>query len=124
MGILALVEGQRQVHDKGGADAFLAVDGDAAAVLLHHLPHGADRDKVWDLIPEAERRPDPEKKGTAMLIKLGPDVPPTPRPLRRSTWPERPWRRRRPTSRSWSTIPKGTGPAPTDAPGARSPDRR
>jgi predicted pyridoxine 5'-phosphate oxidase superfamily flavin-nucleotide-binding protein len=34
------------------------------------LDNGADRDKVWDLIPEAERKPDPEKKGTAVLIKL------------------------------------------------------
>ena len=31
---------------------------------------GPDRDKVWELIPEAERKPDPEKKGTAVLIKL------------------------------------------------------
>ena len=37
---------------------------------VHVLPHGADRDKVWELIPEAERRPDPEKKGSAVLIKL------------------------------------------------------
>lgn len=34
------------------------------------LPDGPERDKVWGLIPEAERRPDPEKKGTAMLIRL------------------------------------------------------
>ena len=34
------------------------------------LTSGADRDKVWELIPEAERRPDPEKKGSAVLIKL------------------------------------------------------
>ena len=34
------------------------------------LTDGADRDKVWELIPEAERKPDPEKKGTAVLIKL------------------------------------------------------
>ena len=34
------------------------------------LEAGADRNKVWDLIPEAERKPDPEKKGTAVLIKL------------------------------------------------------
>lgn len=34
------------------------------------LPDGPQREKVWELIPEAERKPDPEKKGTAMLIKL------------------------------------------------------
>jgi uncharacterized protein YdhG (YjbR/CyaY superfamily) len=34
------------------------------------LSDGADRDKVWELIPEAERKPDPEKKGTAVLIRL------------------------------------------------------
>jgi len=34
------------------------------------LSSGADRDKVWELIPEAERKPDPEKKGTAVLVKL------------------------------------------------------
>ena len=34
------------------------------------LSDGADRDKVWELIPEAERKPDPEKKGSAVLIKL------------------------------------------------------
>jgi predicted pyridoxine 5'-phosphate oxidase superfamily flavin-nucleotide-binding protein len=34
------------------------------------LKEGADRDKVWELIPEAERKPDPEKKGSAVLIKL------------------------------------------------------
>ena len=31
---------------------------------------GPERDKVWDLIPEAERKPDPEKKGTAVLVRL------------------------------------------------------
>ena len=31
---------------------------------------GPDRDKVWDLIPEEERKPDPEKKGTAVLVRL------------------------------------------------------
>jgi Pyridoxamine 5'-phosphate oxidase len=31
---------------------------------------GAERDKVWTLIPEAERKPDPEKKGTAVLVRL------------------------------------------------------
>jgi general stress protein 26 len=31
---------------------------------------GADRDKVWDLIPEAERKPDPEKKGAAVMVRL------------------------------------------------------
>ena len=31
---------------------------------------GPQRDKIWDLIPEAERKPDPEKKGSAVLIKL------------------------------------------------------
>ena len=40
-------------------------DGDAKL-----LSSGADRDKVWELIPEAERKPDPEKKGTAVLVKL------------------------------------------------------
>ena len=34
------------------------------------LNDGADRDKVWELIPEAERKPDPEKKGAAVLVKL------------------------------------------------------
>jgi hypothetical protein len=31
---------------------------------------GPERDKTWDLIPEAERKPDPEKKGTAVLVRL------------------------------------------------------
>ena len=31
---------------------------------------GADRDRVWELIPEAERKPDPEKKGTAVLVRV------------------------------------------------------
>jgi general stress protein 26 len=31
---------------------------------------GPDRDKIWDLIPEAERKPDPEKKGTGVLVRL------------------------------------------------------
>lgn len=31
---------------------------------------GPQRDKIWDLIPEAERKPDPEKKGIGMLIRL------------------------------------------------------
>jgi predicted pyridoxine 5'-phosphate oxidase superfamily flavin-nucleotide-binding protein len=31
---------------------------------------GPDRDKVWELIPEAERKPDPEKKGAAVLVRL------------------------------------------------------
>jgi hypothetical protein len=31
---------------------------------------GPERDQVWTLIPEAERKPDPEKKGTAVLIRL------------------------------------------------------
>jgi predicted pyridoxine 5'-phosphate oxidase superfamily flavin-nucleotide-binding protein len=31
---------------------------------------GADRDKVWELIPEAERKPDPEKKGAAVMVRL------------------------------------------------------
>jgi len=34
------------------------------------LTSGADRDVVWELIPEAERKPDPEKKGSAVLVKL------------------------------------------------------
>lgn len=34
------------------------------------LTSGADRDKVWELIPEAERKPDPEKKGAAVLVSL------------------------------------------------------
>ena len=34
------------------------------------LTCGADRDKVWELIPEAERKPDPEKKGSAVLVRL------------------------------------------------------
>jgi hypothetical protein len=34
------------------------------------LTDGADRDKVWELIPEAERKPDPEKKGAAVLVRL------------------------------------------------------
>lgn len=39
--------------------------GDVRAVTA-----GPERDQVWELIPEAERRPDPEKKGTAMLVRL------------------------------------------------------
>lgn len=31
---------------------------------------GPERDKVWTLIPEAERKPDPEKKGTAVIVRL------------------------------------------------------
>lgn len=31
---------------------------------------GPQRDKIWDLIPEAERKPDPEKKGLGVLIKV------------------------------------------------------
>ena len=31
---------------------------------------GAQRDKIWDLIPEAERKPDPEKKGIGVLVKV------------------------------------------------------
>jgi len=34
------------------------------------LTSGADRDKVWEIIPEAERKPDPEKKGAAVLVSL------------------------------------------------------
>jgi hypothetical protein len=34
------------------------------------LTSGADRDKVWELIPEAERKPDPEKKGAAVLVRI------------------------------------------------------
>ena len=34
------------------------------------VANAADRDMRWELIPEAERKPDPEKKGTAVLIKL------------------------------------------------------
>jgi hypothetical protein len=34
------------------------------------LTSGPDRDKVWELIPEAERKPDPEKKGAAVLVPL------------------------------------------------------
>jgi hypothetical protein len=47
---------------RGGAVRFY---GDATV-----LNDGADREKVWELIPEAERRPDPEKKGSAVLIRL------------------------------------------------------
>ena len=39
--------------------------GDATLVTS-----GPDRDKVWELIPEAERKPDPEKKGAAVLVRL------------------------------------------------------
>jgi len=34
------------------------------------LPAGPGRDRVWEMIPEAERKPDPEKKGTAMLVSI------------------------------------------------------
>jgi Pyridoxamine 5'-phosphate oxidase len=34
------------------------------------LESGPDRDKVWELIPEAERKPDPEKKGLAVLVRV------------------------------------------------------
>jgi predicted pyridoxine 5'-phosphate oxidase superfamily flavin-nucleotide-binding protein len=47
---------------RGGVVRFY---GDATV-----LNDGADREKVWSLIPEAERRPDPEKKGSAVVIKL------------------------------------------------------
>lgn len=47
---------------RGGVVRFY---GDATV-----LNDGADREKVWTLIPEAERRPDPEKKGSAVVIKL------------------------------------------------------
>ena len=47
---------------RGGVLRFY---GDAKLVTS-----GADRDKVWELIPEAERKPDPEKKGTAVLVPL------------------------------------------------------
>ncbi len=36
----------------------------------HVVTSGPDRDKVWELIPEAERKPDPEKKGAAVLVRL------------------------------------------------------
>ncbi|HWG06485.1 MAG TPA: pyridoxamine 5'-phosphate oxidase family protein [Beijerinckiaceae bacterium] len=47
---------------RGGAIRFY---GEATV-----LSDGADRDKVWELIPDAERKPDPEKKGYAVLVKL------------------------------------------------------
>lgn len=47
---------------RGGVMRFY---GDAELVTA-----GPDRDKVWDLIPEAERKPDPEKKGAAVLVRL------------------------------------------------------
>jgi predicted pyridoxine 5'-phosphate oxidase superfamily flavin-nucleotide-binding protein len=47
---------------RGGAIRFY---GDAAI-----LNEGHDRDTVWELIPDAERKPDREKKGSAVLIKL------------------------------------------------------
>lgn len=47
---------------RGGVVRFY---GDATV-----LSDGTDREKVWSLIPEAERRPDPEKKGSAVVIKL------------------------------------------------------
>ena|SRR5256885_16732935 len=34
------------------------------------LTSGPERDQVWELIPEAERKPDPEKKGAAVLVRL------------------------------------------------------
>ncbi len=34
------------------------------------LTSGAVRDNVWELIPEAERKPDPEKKGAAVMVRL------------------------------------------------------
>lgn len=34
------------------------------------LESGPQRDRIWELIPEAERKPDPEKKGIGMLIRL------------------------------------------------------
>ena len=36
----------------------------------HVLTSGPERDKVWELIPEAERKPDPEKKGAAVLVPV------------------------------------------------------
>jgi predicted pyridoxine 5'-phosphate oxidase superfamily flavin-nucleotide-binding protein len=47
---------------RGGVIRFY---GDATV-----LSDGAVRDKVWELIPEAERAPDPQKKGKAVLVKL------------------------------------------------------
>jgi len=47
---------------RGGAIRFY---GEATV-----LSDGADREKVWELIPDAERKPDPEKKGYAVLVKL------------------------------------------------------
>ena len=34
------------------------------------LPDGPERDRVWSMIPEHERKPDPEKKGKAVLVRL------------------------------------------------------
>lgn len=34
------------------------------------LPAGADSDRVWSMIPEHERKPNPEKKGMAVLVRL------------------------------------------------------
>lgn len=34
------------------------------------LPAGTDSDRVWNMIPEHERKPNPEKKGMAVLVRL------------------------------------------------------
>ncbi|HKT20813.1 MAG TPA: pyridoxamine 5'-phosphate oxidase family protein [Stellaceae bacterium] len=52
----------KEIPYRGGVIRFY---GDARV-----LTSGADRDKVWELIPEAERKPDPEKKGAAVLVRL------------------------------------------------------
>ena len=52
----------KEIPYRGGVMRFY---GDARV-----LTSGADRDKVWELIPEAERKPDPEKKGAAVLVRL------------------------------------------------------
>jgi len=34
------------------------------------LPEGSERDRVWSMIPEHERKPDPERNGKAVLVHL------------------------------------------------------
>lgn len=34
------------------------------------LPDGPERDRIWSMIPEHERQPDPDRKGKAVLVRL------------------------------------------------------
>ena len=56
-------------HKEKGSDLF------PAGVLRFYgdveiLPDGPERNRVWSMIPEHERKPDPEQKGKAILVRL------------------------------------------------------